>query len=274
VPNHLALINVDGTNYRALTTPTLGQSDEGAAWSPRGDRIAFSRMTDGSNFPLTIHVINSDGTNLVRLSPSGALDDSPAWSPDGQRIAFVNQDPLDYRAANTQIYLMNADGSNRVRLTTAAEGAWGPTWSPDGRKIAFVVGLLTGHNSNIYVMDVDGTHLSALTNDLGGFDPAWSPDGSRIVFTRDGALVVMNADGTHPTRLTSPPEARWSYSDSEPAWSPDGQWVVFTRSYDCDPFNDNGGPRCVPNELRAIQLAGVPFVSSLVWQGRRASWGP
>ena len=274
VPNNLALINVDGTNYRALTTPALGQSDGDAAWSPRGDRIAFSRMTDGSDFPLAIHVINPDGTDLVRLSPSGALDDGPAWSPDGQRIAFGNQDPLDYSAANTQIYLMNADGTNRVRLTTLPEGAYDPTWSPDGGKIAFVAGLSTGYNSKVYVIDADGTHLSSLANNPGAFDPAWSPDGSRIVFSRDGALVVMNADGTHQERLTSPPSERWSYRDFEPAWSPDGQTVVFTRSYDCDPFNDNDGPSCVPNELRVIQLAGVPFASSFVTQGVVADWRP
>jgi dipeptidyl aminopeptidase/acylaminoacyl peptidase len=274
VYNNLALINLDGTNYRALTTPNSSPYDFDVAWSPDGDRIAFSRMSDGSTFPLAIHVINPDGTNLVRLSPSGALDDSPTWSPDGQRIAFTNQDPRVHSAASAQIYLMNADGTNRVPLTNLPEGAYSPTWSPDGEKIAFVAGTLGDHD-DIYVMDADGTHRSPLTNDPGrDFNPAWSPDGSRIVFSRGRALFVINSNGTHRKRLTLPLETRWSYSDYEPAWSPDGHAVVFTRSYDCDPFNDNGGPQCVADELRTIQLTGVPFVSSLVTQGVGASWRP
>ena len=275
VDNTLALINPDGTDYRALTTPTSNQSDHHPAWSPDGDRIAFSRMSDGSAFPLAIHVISPDGINLVRLSPSGAFDDTPAWSPDGQRIAFTNQDTLLHTAAGVQIYLMNADGSHRVPLTSLPRGAFSPTWSPDGEKIAFVDRRTDGYLGNIYVMDKDGTHLSALTNDRArNFNPAWSPDGTRIVFSKGGALFVINADGTHGARLTSPPAAGWSYSDYEPAWSPDGHAVVFTRSYDCDPFNDNGGPPCVPTELRAIRSTGAAFVSSLITHGSGASWGP
>jgi TolB protein len=270
VDNNVALINANGTHYRAVTTANPGVSDVAVAWSPSGDRIAFSRMTDGSNFPLTIHVIDRDGTNLVRLSPPGALDGSPTWSPDGRRIAFDNQDPRDYSAARVQIYRMNADGTHRVRLTTFPEGAYSPAWSPDGRKIVFVTG-----NDDIQVMDADGTHRSALTNDSArDFNPAWSPDGNRIVFSSGPALFVINADGTHRTRLTWPPETRWSYWDYEPAWSPDGHAVVFTRQYDCDPFNDNGGPSCVRPELRTIQPTGAPFASDLVTHGWEASWRP
>jgi dipeptidyl aminopeptidase/acylaminoacyl peptidase len=273
--NNLALVNLDGTHYRPLTTASSNQSDIGAVWSPSGDRIAFSRMTDAAPFPLAIHVINPDGTNLIRLSPQGALDDSPTWSPDGRRIAFANQDPRVHTAASAQIYLMDVDGSHRVPLTSLPRGAFSPTWSPDGEKIAFGDRGIGGYLGNIYVMDADGTHLSALTNDRArNSNPAWSPDGTRIVFSRGRALFTINADGTHRTRLTSPPATRWSYSDYEPAWSPDGRAVVFTRSYDCDPLNDNEGPSCVPNELRTIQLAGAAFVSSLVTHGSKASWGP
>src|SRR6266403_2268360 len=63
-------------------------------------------------------------------------------------------------------------------------------------------------NSEIYVMNVDGTGLTRLTDDPGvDVYPAWSPDGSRIAFTstRDGHynIYVMNADGTGVTQLTT-----------------------------------------------------------------------
>jgi TolB protein len=318
----LHLINADGTNLRDLTTDGLAGLDWYATWSPRGDRIAFTRIVDGSEHSEEIHLINADGANLVQLSPPGVLDYELTWSPGGERIAFVHTDPqdnetpqqiyvmtaggtnrmrlsppgawdydpawspdgqriafvhFDSRNRIEQIYVMNSDGKNRIPLTTLSSGARGAIWSPDGGKIAFVAGAKYsgGNNDDIYVMDADGTNLSALTNDSArDFNPAWSPDGSRIVFSKGRALFVINADGTHRSRLTSPPATRWSYDDYEPAWSPDGRAIVFTRSYDCDPFNDNGGPPCMSKELRTIQLTSATLVSSLVTQGEAATWRP
>src|SRR6266576_5917557 len=75
-------------------------------------------------------------------------------------------------------------------------------------------------NSEIYVMNVDGTGLTRLTDDPAvDAYPAWSPDGSRIAFTssRDGHynIYVMNADGTGVTQLTT---SASSYGSQAPAW--------------------------------------------------------
>ncbi|MCH8874415.1 PD40 domain-containing protein, partial [candidate division KSB1 bacterium] len=53
-------------------------------------------------------VMNTDGSNLLRLTNDPATDVGPAWSPDGTKIVFVRD--LD-------IYVMDADGSNVKRLT-------------------------------------------------------------------------------------------------------------------------------------------------------------
>lgn len=59
-------------------------------------------------------------------------------------------------------------------------------------------------------------------------DPVWSPDGTKIAFVSyrygDGAIYIMNADGSNLTRLTN-------YASYDPLWSPDGTKIVF-RTYD------------------------------------------
>jgi Tol biopolymer transport system component len=68
-----------------------------------------------------------------------------------------------------------------------------------------------GPSSNIYSIRPDGTGLRQLTHDADGTTnngvDSSSPDGTKLVYVsnRAGAsytLWTMNADGSHPTRLT------------------------------------------------------------------------
>jgi Tol biopolymer transport system component len=87
-------------------------------------------------------------------------------------------------------------------------------------------------NSEIYVVNVDGTGLRRLTNDAGqDVDPAWSPDGRRIAFSSDRAgswdIYVMDADGSNVVRRTQ--AGAWN---SSPAWSTDGTKIAFSSLRD------------------------------------------
>jgi serine/threonine protein kinase len=95
----------------------------------------------------------------------------------------------------------------------------------------------------IYLINTDGTGLTALTNmENGACQPAWSPDGQQLVFIspcraradyfensyyKDSSLYLINANGSGLKPLTAVPG-----SDFEPAWSPDGKRIAFTSLRD------------------------------------------
>jgi eukaryotic-like serine/threonine-protein kinase len=98
----------------------------------------------------------------------------------------------------------------------------------------------------IYVIDVKGTSLTAITNmPEGACQPAWSPDGKQLAFVSpcagpmdlavtippDTAIYIANADGSEATALPTVPGG-----DSEPSWSPDGTQIAFTSLRDGRPL--------------------------------------
>jgi len=90
------------------------------------------------------------------------------------------------------------------------------------------MGLDANGQPQIFTIMPDGSHRRRLTRTAGGnFYPAWSHDGKKIAFAsgRTGTLElwVMDADGSHQTQLTFPPESE----NFVPSWSPDGTQITF-----------------------------------------------
>ena len=119
-------------------------------------------------------------------------------------------------------------------------------------------------NSEIYVMEPDGTNQTRLTNATGtDMYPHWSPDGSKIAFdsSRDGGpeIYVMNADGSGQTQLTNSPgesrQARWSPDGTKIAFASNrtGVWQIYVMNADGSAqtqlvgAGDNWGPSWSPD---------------------------
>jgi Tol biopolymer transport system component len=118
--------------------------------------------------------MDTDGSNVVKLTPDSMQAGNANWSPDGARITFV--DNFCSCPLNSQVFVMSSDGTGITQLTTAAN-ALEPGFSPDGTKITFsLFADFTFPPGDVYVMSsTDGSGLTNLTNSPGIDDevPDW-----------------------------------------------------------------------------------------------------
>jgi WD40 repeat protein len=228
--------------------------------------------------------MNSDGSDVQRVTRSSGRDGYPAWSPDGERIVFQSE-----RDGNWEIYQINKDGSEPIRLTNDPADDQDPHWSPDGERIVFQ--SERDGNLEIYRMDSEGNNIVRLTNNpLEDQYPAWSPDGQFIAYSsmQDGnfEVFVMNADGSEVIQITQdPPENAWD--DTYPTWSP-GNFTFTEEPWFGPPFlaKDSDGdfqPDTITDSISVDDLTafvffpyqnmedGMPWHMDLIYEGSEYS---
>jgi dipeptidyl aminopeptidase/acylaminoacyl peptidase len=106
-----------------------------------------------------------------------------------------------------------------------------PQFSPDGTRVAFCVTeffLEEGKtNSDIFLMNADGTGLRRMTRDEGAdYHARWSPDGRWLLFvsTRENGPQAWKipVGGGEAVKVTD-----FSSGVNEPRWLPDGKRILF-----------------------------------------------
>lgn len=96
---------------RYLSIPNY--DNRNISYSPNGNTIAFiSALSNGGGFQL--HTMNSDGSNLRKLTNGGCLGYS--WSPEG-KIVYLNFDYSRIDETIGMLWTMDSDGSNKRQLT-------------------------------------------------------------------------------------------------------------------------------------------------------------
>jgi TolB protein len=202
--------------------------DYDPTFSPDGRWVVFCSERDGNpNLYAQDLSKNDPPKSLTRGSFMSA---SPAFTPDGKTLLFVSD-----RNGNADIFSMPfdpahiaaADGAQN--LTRSPGGDYRPSVSPDGKTILFSSDRDSyrifledttnsrGFESEIYAMDIDGSHVRRLTNthrtdnkpfqfnDNGS--PVWSGNGRTIYFyaNRDDTkhrIWAMDGDGSNQRAIS------------------------------------------------------------------------
>ncbi len=159
------------------------------AWSPSGDRLAWSASSDGTA-PPRIWVNSFDGASAQPVSPllpsptdSSTLEPfgAPFWSPDGSQIAAGESNggwASGFTIGHVRVRLLPADGSSDGVPLTDFIGADTPinfaelllvAWSPDHQWVAVEIraaGLIGGSSESFVGYSIAALDGSS-TRDLG-----------------------------------------------------------------------------------------------------------
>jgi TolB protein len=251
-------VDSDGQDIVPLTP--AGQTSLSPAWSPDGQRLAFTQMGEGRG-GIVVQPLGGAGGFVVPGSQT-ALNITPTFSPDGRTLAFAHSDEK-----GTDIFTANVVERCCAQRLTVGRFAdnLSPTFSPDGRRIAFI--STRAGPPQLYVMAADGTDQELLAPfDYGATGssnaPEWSPDGASVVFHREVSgspqIFLVDVAARRVRQLTS------SGRNEDPTWSPDGRHVAF--------ISDRSGRRqmwIVDIETGRVRQLGTPGAARLPAWSRR-----
>jgi WD40 repeat protein len=138
------------------------------AWSPDGNRVAFSGMRGGL---LDLYVFDLTSRQTTQLTSDAFGDYDPEWAPDGRSLAWVtdrfstNLDRLEF--GNYRIGRIDVASRAVTQLTGFERGQnTNPEFSADGQQV-FFIGSPDGI-SNVYRAAASGATPTQITNVLSG----------------------------------------------------------------------------------------------------------
>ena len=204
-------------------TTRLTAGAEGEAnprWAPDGRTIAFIAKRPGDDVA-QIYLLPVSGGEATRLTAHDTAPSALAWMPDGRALLFVAPEAKTAaektrEKAKDDVYAFDEDYKQahlwRVSLPTPA----GPAPVGASHPPAGAVARLTSGDFTVgaFEMSRDGGRIlhQRLPNPLFGSSDR-------------GELWLMDADGQHPTAITSN-----TIVESAATLSPDGTEVLFTSA--------------------------------------------
>ena len=141
--------------------------------------------------------MNTDGSNVRRLTDAPGYDGGPFFSPDGERIVWRH---FEENGMIADVWTMKLDGSDKRRITDFKSMSWAPFYHPSGKYLIFTSNKFGFENFELFMVDANGEHEPVRVTFTPGFDglPVFSPDGTKLSWTSgrtsDGKAQIFRAD--------------------------------------------------------------------------------
>ena len=136
-PNRIRIITLNSDKVRTFLpreTPWMYEP----AWSPSGDRLAFSWSRWGIDDKSAIFVANRDGSRLRQISKK-ASGRYPVWSPDGDKIAYTEE----IIQGDGQVVVVDVKTGKETQLTHHGWNITGSWFDPKNLSVTPELHLLT-----------------------------------------------------------------------------------------------------------------------------------
>ncbi len=215
-------------------------------FNPKNGRIAYVSDSRVKPYIYTMDKNSGDIRQVSEIPVAGYHNYGNAfdWDEDRGKILFSH---------NQSLYQINSEGTNRTLITKAPDGRHfrEVAVSPDGSQILVLTIGQKIYNSEIRVMDRDGSNEQVLIDSLDGVvqSPSWSIDGESILFTHDvsgneteeGRMLnshIFSLDlATNDTTDLSGNKPQGT-NDMNPRYSPTGAQIIFSNA----PNDDSRAP--------------------------------
>jgi len=170
------VMNADGSGRKNVTSKLGVGLDVTPQWASDG-KIYFYRVP--GTMDAFEYRVNPDGSGLERLVKIGSYDQwvNYALSPDCRRVALwrPKTDRLEVMPTSgggTPVTLLDPVSDYMIR------NAIGAAWAPNGKALTF---CSFGYDpadlgDRLYIVDADGSGLSAIPGIDNAQDPAWRPE--------------------------------------------------------------------------------------------------
>jgi TolB protein len=116
-----------------------------------------------------IYQMNTDGSNVQRVTNGEGEASNPSWNPDGQHFAFSWT--RGYATGDFNVFVMDFGTREYVQLTHSEGKNEDPVWAPDGRHLVF--GSTRTGKKQIFSMLANGTQPQQLTKEGENRYPTW-----------------------------------------------------------------------------------------------------